>query len=201
MIDNIRTKLITVSAYRDKISRDIDEKSCQIKKLKRELKNSQEAQLIIQTVAMQTQQELEYKISEIVSLALSAVFDDPYEFRVEFNIKRGKTEADIHFYKNGIAFDPMTETGGGVVDIAAFALRIALWNLASPRTRNTIILDEPFRFLSKNLQTKASDMLALLSNKLSIQFIIVTHIQELVEAADKVFIVEHNGKSSHIKIM
>jgi hypothetical protein len=201
LFEDIRTKLITATAHRDKCQADIQERQCSIKKLKRELKNTEEAQLILQTVAMQTQQELEYKISEIVSLALSAVFDDPYEFKVEFNIKRNKTEAEIHFYKNGIAFDPMTETGGGVVDIASFALRIALWNLSSPKTRNTIILDEPFRFLSKNLQTKASEMLSVISKKLNIQFIIVTHIAELREAADKVFMVEHDGNISTVKAM
>ena len=81
----------------------------------------------------------------------------------------------------------MDASGGGAVDVAAFALRVASWSMQHPRSRATIILDEPMRFLSTDLQPKASEMLKQLSEKLGLQFIIITHEEELADEADKVF--------------
>ena len=165
---------------------------------KRLLKNTEEAQLVAQTVAQQTQQELEYRISDIVTMALDAVFEEAYEFKIEFVQRRNKTEAEIFFLRDGEKIDPMTASGGGAVDVAAFALRIALWNITRPRGRGTIVLDEPFRFLSRELQPKAGAMLKMLSERLKLQFIIVTHNQDLIEAADKVFEVKMKRRQSHV---
>jgi DNA repair exonuclease SbcCD ATPase subunit len=196
-IESIQSALHSAHTIRDAVASAIAERQCTIKKLKRLYKNTEEALRILQVIAQKTQAELEYEISEIVSLALSSVFDEPYEFKVEFTIKRGRTEADIYFMKDGNKFDPMSDTGGGVVDIASFALRLALWNLARPRSHNVIILDEPFRFVDKTRQAKASELLATISKRLGIQFIIVTHIDELKEFADTIFYVEQkNGIST-----
>jgi DNA repair exonuclease SbcCD ATPase subunit len=89
--------------------------------------------------------------------------------------------------KDGEEIDPMTASGGGVVHVASFALRIAMWSLQRPRPRETILLDEPFHFLSRDLQPKASELLKVISKRLGIQFVIVTHDDSLTEAADKVF--------------
>ena len=114
-----------------------------------EIEVCEEAQIIIQNVAQKTQQELQYRLSDLCSLALKAVFANPYKLTVEFEIKRGKTECKLSFEKNGELFSPMDSSGGGAIDIASMALRIAIWSITSPKTRNTLILDEPFRFLSE----------------------------------------------------
>ena len=168
-----------------------------IKSLKSEMKVTEKAQAIIQLVAKQTQSELTIQISNIITLALNSIFDDPYKFQIEFVEKRGKTEADIYLTREGNRVDPMFAAGGGVVDVASFALRIALWSLK--KANNTIILDEPFKFLSRDLQPKASKMMKELSYKLGIQFIIVTHDKALIEEADKVFSASIINKKTEIK--
>jgi len=52
---------------------------------------------------------------------------------------------------------------------------------------NVIILDEPFRFLSKDLQPRAGEIMRELSHRLNIQFIMVTHAKEMIEISDRVF--------------
>jgi ABC-type lipoprotein export system ATPase subunit len=59
-----------------------------------------------------------------------------------------------------------------------------LWSLENPKSRNVIIMDEPFRF-SGRLITKAVTMVKELSDKLGIQFIINTHSDELIDIADR----------------
>jgi len=98
----------------------------------------EEAQAFIQQVAKETQEQLRYHIEDIVQLALDAVFPGEYDFRVIFEIKRGKTEARLCFLRNGIEIDPLTSAGGGVSDVVAFALRLAVWSLG--KTRRLIIL-------------------------------------------------------------
>lgn len=158
----------------------------------------EEARSILQAVAQKTQQKLEYHISEIVTLALNSVFDEPYQLKVVFTPRRGKTEADILFERDGEVFDPMGASGGGPVDVAAFALRVALWSLQNPRTRPVLILDEPMRFLSRDLQPRASRMLVEISERLGLQIIMVSHNPELIEAAHKSFEVTMKKGISHV---
>jgi DNA repair exonuclease SbcCD ATPase subunit len=151
------------------------------------LQKHEEAREIIRKVGMETQQTLQYNISDITSLALEAVFDNPYELKVEFIQRRNKTECDLYFVRDGNRVDPLTASGVGAVDIASFALRIASWSMARPRTRNVIILDEPFRFLSENYQEQASLILKEISKKLNLQIICITHNEILASSADKTF--------------
>lgn len=161
---------------------------------KRRLRRHEQAREIIRAVGIKTQQQLQYHISDITSLALEAVFDDPYGLAVEFIQRRNKTECDLYFVRSGEKVDPLSASGGGAVDVAAFALRIASWSMNQPRTRNVIILDEPLRFLSADMQERASQMIKELSVKLGLQFIIVTHEPILANYADKTFEVSiHKG--------
>lgn len=159
----------------------------EIKLEKAKLENLEQARTIIRLVGLETQQQLQFHISDIASLALESIFPDPYKLVLDFVERRDKTECDIFFERNGERLKPIDSAGGGAVDVAAFALRIACWSMATKRTRNTIILDEPMRFLSEDYQKDASEMIKELSKKLGIQFIIVTHEDTLAESADKIF--------------
>lgn len=154
---------------------------------KRDLRRHEQAREIIREVGLKTQQQLQYHISDITSLALEAVFNNPYELKVEFVQRRNKTECDLLFVRKDNSINPLDSSGGGAVDVAAFALRIASWSMSIPRSRNTIIMDEPLRFLSEEYQEKASMMIKEISKKLGIQFIIVTHEPVLTTYADKIF--------------
>ena len=150
-----------------------------------ELNNTLKARIIIQTVAEDTQKQIEFHISNLVSMALAAVFPDPYTFILRFVSRRNKTEADLLFSKNGNEGGPLTVSGGGPLDVASFALRMAVWSLKP--TRNVMFLDEPGKYISRDLQHKFSEMIKVMSVKLGLQFIIISHIPEITEKADKVF--------------
>jgi len=71
--------------------------------------------------------------------------------------------------------DPLTASGGGVVDVAAFALRVACLVLYRPRLSRVVVLDEPFRFVSMQYQENVRQMLEQLSTDMNIQIVQVTH--------------------------
>src|SRR5690606_8978690 len=93
---------------------------------KRSLIRYERALEIVKQVGLLTQKQLEYHLAEQVSLAMEAVFDNPYQLKVNFQEKRGKkTEAEILFVKGGLEFPPLGNAGGGTIDVASLALRIA----------------------------------------------------------------------------
>lgn len=166
---------------------------------KKLLEEHEQAREIIRTVGQKTQEQLQVNISDITSLALESVFPDPYSLCVNFVNRRNKTECDLYFERDGNRVDPLTASGVGAVDVAAFALRIASWSMSVPHSRNTIILDEPFRFLSENYQEQASLMLSEISKKLGIQMLLITHEKELTTYADRIFEVSIRKGISNIK--
>lgn len=159
----------------------------------KKLKLIEEAQAFLQKVAQSTQENLKFQIEDIVNLALESVFPDEYLFQIVFNVSRGKTDAELVFQdkRTGQTIDPMEASGGGVIDLTAFALRISAFALESG-TDNLIILDEPFKFISRDLQERAGEILKTLSDKMKLQIIMVTHIPEFIDVADKVFEVKKN---------
>lgn len=180
-------------AIQTQIAKDIDNKKKRLEELSKKLNLMEEVQVFLQQIAKDTQDRLSLQIEDIINSALDAVFPNEYTFKLEFTTSRNRTEAQLLFYnqRTGKEVDPMNASGGGVVDLTAFALRIACYVLEN-NTDNVIILDEPFRFISRDLQERAGKILKTLSDKLHIQIIMVTHIKELIDCADKVFEVKKN---------
>jgi DNA repair exonuclease SbcCD ATPase subunit len=186
-IELLRQKLEQRKGQRIATEQILQSLKADLKEKTRSLHRHEEAKEIIRTVGQKTQEQLSFHISDITTLALEAVFKDPYELKVDFVQRRNKTECDLLFTRDGMEVKPLDSSGGGAVDVAAFALRIASWSMMNPRTRNTIVLDEPLRFLSGDNQERASSMIKELSKRLGIQFIIVTHESILASYADRVF--------------
>lgn len=152
-----------------------------LEKAKGRLSSAEIARELVQEVAQKLQQAVHNQIAGIVSLGLKTVFSEPYNFKINFEKKRGRTEARLIFERDGLELDPISAAGGGVIDVAAFTLRVACLSLSKPALRPILILDEPFKNVSK---TKGYlDQIPLLLEKLAeemgLQIIMVTHIEEL----------------------
>lgn len=202
----IRNKLERHKGRRDQLRRELD--ACRDKEvqLEKDSKTIQKAQGIIQAVAQATQKELEYHISDLGSLALESVFQDPYRLGLSFGLRRNKSEADLYFYKEGEEerIDPLTSCGGGDADVASLALRISLLGLHRPGLRKTLVLDEPFKYLNDKTRTihkKAAAMLKMVSEKLGLQIIVVTLLPEMIETADRVFEVSKKKGISKVEVV
>ena len=163
-----------------------------------ELDAVEKAQVLFQTVAQQTQEKLRFHIEDIVQSALDTCYPGRYEFKVIFEIKRGKTEARIILDREGQELPPQDATGGGIVDLISFSLRLAAWSLS--KTDPLIILDEPWKWLSVNLRPLAGEILKGLSTKMGLQIVMVTHDEEMINAADRVFNVKQRAGKSIITV-
>lgn len=146
-ISEARAKLEQLKGSQKALQGQLEKANKEHRAKRKELHWARKAHALIQIVAQQTQEQLRYQLSELPRLALSSVFDDPYDFDIQIETRRGKTEVDFWFVREGQKLSPKESTGLGAVDIAGMALRPALWSLKTPRNRPTIWLDEPFKHL------------------------------------------------------
>lgn len=139
----------------------------------------EESQILIQGLAKQIQETAHNQIAAVVTRALQSVYGDDYGFRIDFEQKRGKTEAKMVFLKGDEEISPLKGSGGGVLDVAAFALRLACVLLIRPRIRPVIVADEPFKHLDASRRPAVGRLLEELSSELGVQIIQVTHDESL----------------------
>lgn len=144
------------------------------------LEHINEAQTIVQNVAQTIQQQAHDRIAAVVSRCLSSVFgEEAYEFKIHFERKRGRTEARLVFVREGHELSPRSGSGGGCVDVAAFALRLACLLLTRPSPRRLLVLDEPFKFVHSPLyRERVRIMLETLAEEMDFQFLIATGVPE-----------------------
>jgi DNA repair exonuclease SbcCD ATPase subunit len=196
-IAQLSEKFTNASARLHMISSDLDTVSRQKEKLTSRSAAIEEVMAYTQEVAKQTQEQIKFQLEDIVNLALNAVYSDKYKFSVLIEAKRGGTEARlVLFNENGDELDPMSSTGGGVCDILSFALRIAL--LIISKNERVLIMDEPFKFISKDVKEPAIEIIKRISTDLNVQIICITHDEELIQCSDKVFRVAQKGGISGV---
>ncbi len=141
---------------------------------KDETVSTEEAQQIVQQIAQTLQQQAHTRIAGVVSRCLNVVFDDAYEFEIRFEKKRGRTEARLVFMRDGMVMDdPLNEIGGGVIDVAALALRLAAIRLSRPQLRHLVVLDEPLKNVrGKSYKKRVRQMLLTLAEEMGFQFVL-----------------------------
>lgn len=138
------------------------------------------AQKILQSVAAETQKRAHEQITRIVTRAIQFVFGAGYQFRINFERKRGKTHAKMVIVRRGHEIDPLESESGGIVDVAAMALRLSCLSLATPKRRKLVVLDEPLKNVhGVEYQRRTVQLIESLSEELGFQIIIVTGLEWL----------------------
>lgn len=177
MLSQLRQRLEQQRGALQAIRESLAASESSLEALKLEALDIEESGLILQHVAQQTQSQLAIYLDDMVTAAMAAVFPDDtdYRFKADFVQRRGQTEVDLMLCDaDGNRIRPSDQDGGGLVDVVAFVLRVALWSLGKD-TRPVIILDEPWRNLhGLEDQRRASDLVQMLSERLGLQFIIIT---------------------------
>lgn len=185
---------------RELLQHSVEESTEELKQTEQELEYTLQAREVVQGAATQFQTDLQRHLSSMVSKAMCAIFPDPYQLCVEFVTRRGKKDADISFIRGKEKIDPMLASGGGTVDVAAFALQLALWSIKKHKTRPVLILDEPLKWLKgSDYPALGAEMIAQISRQLGIQIIMISHSPELIGMADKTFQVIREGEQSKVE--
>ena len=202
-INSIKEQFNDLKSERSSIVRNIESTAQKIKKLEEIYEGALEARVAIQTAAKMTQQNIEYHISSLVSMALSTINPDWPRFVARFVERRNKTECDLLFEEEGEEYKPFDGSGGGAINIADLALRFTYFSLApeDKKNRASFVLDEPLRDLSPGLQSKASVLLKQIIDELEIQIVMISHQDDINISADRTFFVKKTNRISRVEVL
>lgn len=142
---------------------------------------------LLTLVQQATKEKMKEGFEAIVTYALKYIYNDEYSFQLEFGRRGNLQELDFNIKTPDFTnpADPKDTSGGGVLDILSLALRTALLELAKPKIEGFIILDEPFKHLSKDYLVAGGEFLKVISARLGRQIIMVTHQQDLLSNTEK----------------
>jgi DNA repair exonuclease SbcCD ATPase subunit len=171
-----------------------------IRETTRQLKYHKDARNLLNTSIKIVHENFKSQIEETITKAIQQVFNRNITFHLLYEDKRNEMQTKIVIKENGEELDPKDDLGGSIIDIISFIFRLILWNSSSPKTRNTFILDEPFKWMGE-LSTFAGKILKDLSKKMNFQIIFITHDDKLIEIADKVFKISHINGKSQVKVI
>lgn len=177
-----RDKLNKLISQHTHYTQCVETETLSLSRLKERERDILTAQNVVQTVAESIQEQAHKRIANLVTKCLHAVYgdsDDAYDFQIKFEQKRGKTEASLLFVRNGNEIEPTTGSGGGPIDVAAFALRLACIMLSQPNRRKLLVIDEGFRMVSSVRSPAIRQLLTTLATELGFQFVLVTHNNNL----------------------
>jgi DNA repair exonuclease SbcCD ATPase subunit len=176
MLDNVQQKLDTAEKDADTAAQALD---------------------VLRAYAELQEKGLQEKVGKIVTEGLRAVFErSDIEFGLRFELARGQMTATPIIKTGDVETEAKDARGGGVLDVASFLLRCVMLVLTRPKLERVLVLDEIFKHLSRNHLQAAGSLVKEMSERLGIQMIMVSHKEEMTEAADKVFDVSiHDGKT------
>lgn len=129
------------------------------------------------------------RLEDLGTYALQYALGQNYEMKISIpKDKNGKPkkkqETEIKIVKNGIEMDPEDSNGGGVIDIVSMALRIVTMQTYEPFIDGPIILDEPFKMVSKQFIPQLSEFMKNIAQDFGRQIILITHNDYLTSMTD-----------------
>lgn len=161
---------------------------------------SEKVGIVVQKLTELSRKETLDKVAAIVTTALQDVKDPNLSFKINYKIERGQSVAEFVIYnsKLGQEMGIMESCGGTIADIVEFALKVSLLLKWQPQLAKIFILDEAFKHVSPEDRPKLANFVKLLSEKLELQIILVSHSPEVTQDAHKVFYVTHDGTKSEV---
>jgi DNA repair exonuclease SbcCD ATPase subunit len=171
-----------------------------LKSLKTYVFHLNEALTVMNAVGVLNADESNKIIEEIVTETLRIVYDESYSFVVENSVQRNQPETNFYVKIGDKTYSLRNEElGGGVIDTVSFALRVTAWAISGNRSDNIMVADEPIKNLDSTRILKAGEMIKKLSTDLGLQFLIVTHSNELMDIADSLFDVKKVRQTSVVE--
>lgn len=172
----------------------LENKEEELRKVEETIDILEQVRILLQRASEYAREQIKQQIEMLVTHCLQFVFGPYLEFKIELSEIRGK--ADAEFYVISIFDDvkvktkPQDARGGGIVDVIALALRIAVIQSTSSYGDGPLILDEPAKHVSSEYIGNVAQFLKQISEVFHRQIIMITHNQYLSEIADIAYRVE-----------
>jgi len=143
---------------------------------------------IIEGIALEKRNGIKQGIENIVSESLKTLYGEDYSFEMTYTEKASRSCLEMRVLRQteaGVVKRQMDGFGGGVSDSISVPLRMMV--LKGSDTGDILILDEAFKHVDGEMIDRVGEFLKIISEKLGIQIILVTHHERLLEYADRGF--------------
>lgn len=157
-------------------------------------------QILLQKTSDYARQQAKARIEEIVTQALTVVFDKEYHFIVGLEVKANQPIAEYFLESDGIVTQlkpPDYDRGGGVADVVSLALRLAIGEISG--VTGPLFLDEVGKHISQEYQQNVGYFLKQYGEQFNRQIILITHNTYLAEIGDVSIAVNQQNGSSTVK--
>ena len=156
--------------------------------------------IVLQKLSERQRLMAKTRIEELATEALRYSLGGEYSVIIELENIRKRPQANLYICKKAyedvedISEDdleePLSDNGGGIVDIISIAIRLVTMQAQTPMIEGPIILDEPFKMLSKEYVPMMSEFLKKISRDFGRQIIMVTHDEYLAQSAESQITIE-----------
>ena len=137
-------------------------------------------------------------LNSLVTKALQTVYpEDIHFFDLKFVSERNQTSVYPTLIKDGNELDPL-DNSGGMAEIIAFALRIALITIG--KKPKILVLDEPFTGVSGMRIPFVQEFISEIGKDLGIQVLITSHIPGFTSDNCKLLEIRKEGDMSVVTV-
>ncbi len=156
------------------------------------------ASALVQAIAKETQEKIRVHLNSLVTKALQTVYpEDIHFFDLKFVSERNQTSVYPTLIKDGNELDPL-DNSGGMAEIIAFALRIALITIGKKPKK--IVMDEPCTGVSGMRIPLVQEFISEIGKDLGIQVLITSHIPGFTSDNCKLLEIRKEGDMSVVTV-
>jgi len=209
-LSELRSKYNKAVGQKEMLEKQRDDTDTALQQAKQDVSLWRDVQTLFSKVSEFARAQLKTRIEETVTAALQAVFErDDIAFEIEMRTVNNQPSASwsvVSYYGAGedvstVSGSPEDARGGGVSDVVSLALRLSLLELARPKPRGPVLLDEVGKHVSRNYAPNVAAFLKQYAEKTGRQIILITHDPNLAEVADVSYKVnQENGVSEVSRI-
>jgi DNA repair ATPase RecN len=203
--DNLCRDLTRTEALRDSAKKALDESRQRVMVLEADEEVLDRVADLFRTLIDREVADNAKTVESLLTEGLQAIFDDlDLSVRSEIDIQRGKIAVDlvtIQKQVDGTVTEAscMDAYGGSVATVESVLLRIVVLNRRG--LRPLLLLDESLSAVAEHYVPRVGQFLAMLSERMGLDVLAVSHNPSLVEAATNAYrISNRNGSATFKKV-
>lgn len=158
--------------------------------LERQIQETKDALTLLARIAVTEQEIVRNFVSSIVTAGLQDVFNYPYVVEFRESSKANVRVIDVVLLDQGEAVSVPDGVGGGVSQVISVLTQIALVYLLKGSVAQIVILDEVLAHLALQYVPAMGSVLKDVAERLGVQIILVTHLEDLEASADVIYTFE-----------
>lgn len=167
------------------------QKEEEVKALQDEKSDIELKRIILQEASDEARKQAKETLQSVATHALQFIMGEHVSLEIELDTKGNSPTASFVVVKTYddyiVRTDPAEEEGGGIADIVAFSVFIAMLQLAGGSNVAPLFLDEPSKFVSKGHSDKVANFLYDVSKSINRQALMVTHDDFLANIGDTAY--------------